>query len=47
MSSGTNKLILAQETLKSKNAFKGYAKRVVGNANSDIAKNNKISGKKK
>lgn len=41
MASGTNRLILAQETMKGKNAFKNYAKRVTGNANGDIAQNNK------
>lgn len=52
MASGTNREILAQETLKAgkgakgKGIFKGYAKRVTGNANSEISGKEDLCGKK-
>lgn len=45
MASATNRLVLNQETLKGGNVFKNYAKRVTGDVNTDIAKNDKISTK--
>lgn len=51
MTSGTNRLILAQETLKGgkkgKGTFNSYAKRVTGNANNEVTgKENLGKGKK-